>query len=649
MAPYRRRAWKNYRKQWRRRWFYRRRPKTTFRRRTRRHHRVRRRRHFKKKLKKITLKQWQPKTVKKCKIKGNIDLFICGQLRLGHDYTNYRESFTPVGQPSGGPWSMQLFTLDALYTEYIKHKCIWTKTNQGLPLARYTGCTLTFYKSQHTDYIVTYSNCPPFSVTMDMYMNTQPMRQLLQKRKVIIPKLTYGSKRRHKKIKIRPPAFMSNKWYFQQDICKTGLLLLTATACSLQQPYCPDNQISNNYTFHSLNTFMFQNPCFEKYGTTGYDCKTVQGKHYKLFAPRSNVPSGHPQKWTHVIPLCNTNEYTTPLTPEQEQNLNKYDGFTNKKNWENPFTWGVREHYPHIYYSNQWPKPDTFQTETVNFVEFPDMFWEIRYNPLTDTGIGNKVYFKRNNDEEQGTIYTYPTKKELIIEGYPIWLVFWGWIDFLHRTVEMQEMFEHWFFVIETQFFRPKKDRYLLLDNYFVFPKETYLTINDKLKWHPKFEQQEEVQSQLAEAGPFSPKLNNSQSIQANMDYSFFFKWGGCPGNMEQIVSPCNQERFPIPNNEQPGLTIQDPKTSKTHYIYQWDEKEGMLTKKASKRLKTDSEHELFFTGESKLQPPTKTQQTSEDETSEEEESETEIQSQLKQLRHQYRQIQHQFKLLTQK
>lgn len=440
---------------------------------------------------------------------------------------------------------------------------------------------------------------------------------------------------------------MSNKWYFQQDICKTGLLLLTATACSLQQPYCPDNQISNNYTFWSLNTIMFQNPCFEKWGTRGYDCKTIQGKHFKLYAPKSTTTT-HPTKWNQVIPLFNTNEYTEPLTSAKESQLNSLESLTDKTLWENPFTWNVRHHYPHIYYNNEWPTKETYTKET-NFVEFPDMFWEIRYNPLTDTGMGNKIYFKSNNNEEQGTIYTYPTKPELIIENFPIWLVFWGWIDFLARTVEMQEMFEHWFFVIETPFFRPKRERYILLDDYFANPKETFLTLHDKLKWHPKFEQQEEVQSQLAESGPFSPKINTSETIQANMDYSFFFKWGGCPGNMEEIISPCNQERFPIPNYEQPGFTIQDPKTPKTHYIYKWDEKEGILTKKATKRLKTDSEHEPFISEGSKLRPPAQTHQTSEDETSEEEESETEIQSQLKQLRHQYRQIQHQFKLLTQK
>ncbi len=129
------------------------------------------------------------------------------------------------------------------------------------------------------------------------------------------------------------------------------------------------------------------------------------------------------------------------------------------------------------------------------------------------------------------------------------------------------------------------------------------------------------------------------------MKYSFYFKWGGCPTQMEDIVSPCNQDRFPIPRQGQPGYEIQDPKTSKTHYLYSWDEKEGIITKKCAKRLKTDSKTELLFTGASTavpIQAPT----TESSETETEEESEEEIQQQLRQLKQQQHQLkQHLHKL----
>ncbi len=52
---------------------------------------------------------------------------------------------TPVGEASGGGWSIQQFTLEALYTEYQKLRCFWTKSNLGLPFVRYTGCTFKFF------------------------------------------------------------------------------------------------------------------------------------------------------------------------------------------------------------------------------------------------------------------------------------------------------------------------------------------------------------------------------------------------------------------------------------------------------------------------------------------------------------------------
>ena len=44
----------------------------------------------KRKLRKITVKEWQPKKIVKCKIKGNLCLFACGRMRINHNYTMFR-------------------------------------------------------------------------------------------------------------------------------------------------------------------------------------------------------------------------------------------------------------------------------------------------------------------------------------------------------------------------------------------------------------------------------------------------------------------------------------------------------------------------------------------------------------------------------
>lgn len=100
-----------YRRRWypNRRWRWRRRPRTwrprqTIRRRFRRRRWVRRRRRFRKyhkKLKSIHLKEWQPQTVRKCKIKGNLCLLTCGKQRTNHNYILTSESLYPKENREG--------------------------------------------------------------------------------------------------------------------------------------------------------------------------------------------------------------------------------------------------------------------------------------------------------------------------------------------------------------------------------------------------------------------------------------------------------------------------------------------------------------------------------------------------------------------
>ncbi len=67
-----------------------------------------------------------------------------------------------------------------------------------------------------------------------------------------------------------------------------------------------------------------------------------------------------------------------------------------------------------------------------------------------------------------------------MIQDFPLWLIFWGWIDWLAKTVEMHEMYTHYFFVVESPYITPQHKRYVFLDRYFVFPNEKILTPRDK-------------------------------------------------------------------------------------------------------------------------------------------------------------------------
>ncbi len=158
---------------------------------------------------------------------------------------------------------------------------------------------------------------------------------------------------------------------------------------------------------------------------------------------------------------------------------------------------------------------------------------------------------------------------------------------------------------------------------------------------------QTEVEYFFATTGPFAPKITRSSSIQANMGYTFYFKWGGCPAPMEHVTSPCDQDKFPIPNPELQSLKIQDPKTEKEKYLYKWDERRGQLTETCAKRIKKDSTSELSVTGLSAFNVPILSSQEESDQETTEEEDETPLQQQLRQLRKQQRKLRHQLHRLT--
>ncbi len=125
-------------------------------------------------------------------------------------------------------------------------------------------------------------------------------------------------------------------------------------------------------------------------------------------------------------------------------------------------------------------------------------------------------------------------------------------------------------------------------------------------------------------------------SAEAHYSYKFHFKLGGCPPPMDKICNPITQPIYPVPNNQQPSTSLQNPGTSIYTYLYNFDERRGQLTQKAAKRIKKDYQTESTFlppTGQSWMDVPTSPQTTSSQETSTSEEEEEGLHLQLKRLR----------------
>nr|QUD39758.1 ORF1 [Anelloviridae sp.] len=597
-----RRPWYRRRYNYRRPWYRTRRPRVAVRRRRRRW--VRKRFYYTIP-KTIRLRQWNPRTTRLCKIKGHIPLIICGRDRQIFNWMQYYDSIGPVEQSGGGGWSSIVFSLGALYQQFKRLMNWWTKDNDGLPLVQYKGCKFKFYKSWDTDYIVTAQTCPPMTDTEYKHLDSHPYRQLMNKKPIIVPNLIRKPSKKTYKIKrFPPPSLLQNKWYFQQDFCATNLLMLTTSAASFDQFWLPNDQVSQVITFHSLNTKIFVNANFHAEHTQGYQPKTT----YLLWGT-GNGTHEKPLTFGQLHYLANTNQYTFGKTW-----TNKFP--PEKSCWGNPFFHDHSSIDTKIYYSTKPPTTATTRTSETPITESDHIYITCRYNPLKDTGEGNQVFFK-STTISKNPIYEPENNPDIHISGFPLWLIFWGWTDWLEKKKPINQIYLNYYIVIISDFIEPKLPGYVILDQDFIIPDTTTLTETDLNYWHPRWAYQKKTANLIGTSGPATPKLNKAHSIQVNAFYTFYFKFGGCPAPMQNIKDPCEQPKFPVPSDQLQTIQIIDPATDKQTMLHDFDERRHTITETAEKRIKKakDSKTPLF----SDLLNPRIQEETTSEESSEEE------------------------------
>ncbi len=91
--------------------------------------------------------------------------------------------WVPATVPGGGGFSISRYTLEYLYEQNTYHNNIWTQSNESYDLCRYTGAKFTFYRHQHTDFIVHYQREYPMSEGSLTPMQTHPLILLQQRKK----------------------------------------------------------------------------------------------------------------------------------------------------------------------------------------------------------------------------------------------------------------------------------------------------------------------------------------------------------------------------------------------------------------------------------------------------------------------------------
>lgn len=553
--------WRRRRKpwfgRWRRRLTYRqkRRRRYTRRRRPRRFTRRRRKRRRKYKVRRkkqtINIKQWQPDSIKKCKIKGQGFLVAGAQGSQAKCYTQQKEQYTQPKAPGGGGFGCERFTLEYLYKEWQAHRNIWTASNDYKDLCRYTGCEFTFYRHTDIDFIINYDRQPPFDIKKDTYYNIHPQSMLLARHKRILLSAKTNPKGPVKiKLKIKPPKQMITKWFFQEEF--SGYDLVKLQACATQIPYSlygPNTQ-SPCLTLHALNTKFFQRHNWAQHLNEAY-------------IPYFNYPKTDPLKYIDI----NKKQFQ-PTIDTYANSVSKDKGFFN----------------PGVLLAVD------VKNSSGQYAERPLALG--RYNPEEDRGIGNKVWFTTVVSDSN---WAPPSDPDLIIVEEPLYIAFFGFADWIIKAKGKVGYLEQGMFVIQSPYIKlltpTTQKAWPILDFSFVqgkMPWDETLTDSEKQFWYPTYKKQQQIINAIIESGPYSPKLSNlkSSTWQLPYKYTFHFKWGGPNITDQTVQDPKGQDIYPVPDKLFERIQIADPEKQRYKAMLRpWDYRRGHITPKALKRM----------------------------------------------------------------
>nr|UHK04330.1 MAG: ORF1 [Torque teno midi virus] len=554
---YKRKQWKPRRKRNRR--F--RRYRTTGRRSRRRRKKVRR------KQKRINLKQWNPDCIRKCSIRGYAVNCLGAHGKQFCCYTDDRFDWVPATAPGGGGFGCESYSLSYLYKELKRGNNRWSTSNIGLELVRYTGCSFTFYRHKHQDFIISYSLSYPMDLEKYTYAMCHPYAQLKSKHKKIIPSWDtkpYG--RRKVKVKIKPTKLMSTKWFFQEEFSPKPLLLLRTAVLSLNYSYlgcCNTNELTS---FFALN--------LDFYKHSNWGLYTADTTPYK---PNDNWPG--------------TNKYSFEgktldnKTVSGEIDRTSYKASVNlNTGWFQPKLLSI---------ATDIKLGGTAQQNIPLTVG--------RYNPTIDTGDGNKVWlFSITKDG-----YSPPrTDTTLIIEDMPLWQLMYGFTNYVQKVKGDSTFLQNYCMVFTSRFvfpFHSTSNYWVVVDKNFIQgkgPWGEYVPQFSRDHWYPTIEHQQETINAIVQCGPYIPKLENQKQStwELKSGYCFYFKWGGSQPPEQNAADPTKQSKYDPPSYLTEALQIINPKKQiPTSILHSWDYRRGIITGPALKRMREDAETDTDF------------------------------------------------------
>nr|UHK04494.1 MAG: ORF1 [Torque teno midi virus] len=610
--------WKRRRKPWFGRWRYRKRRYNKYkrrkripRRRNRRTTRRRRRRKYKvrRKKRKITIQQWQPDSIVKCKIKGSSVLVLGGQGTQFRCFTNTATDYPHPKAPGGGGFGSEIISLKWLYQEYLTHNNIWTRSNQYKDLVRYTGCQLTFYRHPTTDFIIAYDLQPPFILNQYSYPELQPQNMLLAKRKkILLSRQTKPNGKLKLKLKIKPPKQMITKWFFQKDFCPYGLVKISATAADFNYSRIGWSSQSQVSTLYALNTEFYQNSNWGQDTGSERGYVNISTQKFPLWF---RFKEAGKWKWYCYDPTNTTlkNKYGSAYL----RSVSYAHGMFN----------------PRILFSAEVRVGgDPIQTEDPVQVDQPKdttllamlPLIPLRYNPNADHGHGNCIYLTSIITGK----YNKPSiSTNLQFNNVPIWMGFFGYWDFILQHQADKGVYLHSMFVVncdalETLNQVTKNINYPVVDPEYCqgkLPWDEYLGDTEKQFWYPTANWQKGSINTFVLSGPYVPKYNDQKGSTWELDYSykFFFKWGGPQVTDPQVEDPCSRNKYPVPDTIQQTVQITNPEKLHTESIlHDWDFRRGYVTSTALKRMSEYLETDTDFQSDDSGTPKKKARITKE-------------------------------------
>ncbi len=170
------------------------------------------------------------------------------------------DDIPPRNASYGGNFTNLTFNLACFYDEFMHHRNRWSASNHDLELVRYIKTSIKLYRHESVDYVVSYTTTGPFETNEMSYMLTHPLAMLLSKKHVVVPSLkTKPHGRKYKRLTIKPPKLMLNKWYFAKDFCHIGLFQMWATGLELRNPWLRSGTNSPVIGFYVLKNQVYQN------------------------------------------------------------------------------------------------------------------------------------------------------------------------------------------------------------------------------------------------------------------------------------------------------------------------------------------------------------------------------------------------------